>query len=65
MDKLIDYINKLADKYRFDESEIKEIQKLIFNIEDPSAEEDADMSAEDFNQPVMEAEESELDEAYA
>ena len=54
MDKLIDYINKLADKYKFDESEIKEIQKLIFNIEDPSAEEDADMSAEDFNQPDME-----------
>ena len=54
MDKLIDYINKLADKYKFDESEIKEIQKLIFNIEDPSAEEDADMNAEDFNQPEME-----------
>lgn len=53
MDKLIDYINKLADKYKFDESEIKEIQKLIFNIEDPSDEEDADMNAEDFNQPEM------------
>jgi len=64
MDKLLNIINRLADKYKFDESEIKEIQTAIFEIEDPTGNEDADMSAEDFNQPVMEVEESELEEDY-
>lgn len=33
MQKLLDIINKLAEKYKFEESEIKEVQQAVFSLE--------------------------------
>ena len=49
MQKLLDIINKLAEKYKFDESEVKEIQQAVFNLEQGDHELESD--AEDFTDP--------------
>ena len=49
MQKLLDIINKLAEKYKFDESEVKEVQQAVFNIENGDSELESD--AEDFTDP--------------
>jgi hypothetical protein len=49
MQKLLDIINRLADKYKFDESEVKEVQEAVFALENG---EDSLLNAEeDFKDP--------------
>ena len=50
MQELIDIINKLAKKYKFDESEIKEVQDAIFNIEN-ERDDKSELEVEDFQTP--------------
>jgi len=56
MDKLLNLLNELANKYNFEEEDIKKIQEIIFSIEDPDGSEDADMTVEDFTAPEEEDE---------
>lgn len=56
MDKLLNLLNELAEKYSFEEEDIKRIQKAVFDIEDPNGAEDADMAQEDFVVPEDEDE---------
>lgn len=49
MQKLLDIINRLADKYKFEESEVKEVQQAVFALENG---EDSLLNAEeDFKEP--------------
>ena len=50
MQELIDIINKLAEKYKFDQSEIKEVQDAIFALENGRDESEA-LEVEDFQTP--------------
>lgn len=62
MQKLLDIINKLADKYKFKEEEINEIQSAVFALENN---EDALLnSEEDFRSPDEVREEHPMEEAY-
>lgn len=50
MDKLLDIINKLSEKYKFDESEVKEIQDAVFELEN-ERDDKSEMEVEDFQTP--------------
>lgn len=50
MDKLLDIINKLSEKYKFDESEVKEIQDAVFELEN-ERDDNSEMEVEDFQTP--------------
>ena len=51
MEQLINLLNKLAEKYKMDEADVKEIQNEIFKLEAPAESQDADLEAEDFVMP--------------
>lgn len=50
MDKLLDIINKLSEKYKFDESEVKEIQDAVFELEN-ERDDKSELEVEDFQTP--------------
>ena len=50
MDKLLDIINRLSEKYKFDESEVKEIQDAVFELEN-ERDDKSEMEVEDFQTP--------------
>lgn len=50
MDKLLEIINKLSEKYKFDESEVKEIQDAVFELEN-ERDDKSEMEVEDFQTP--------------
>ena len=50
MDKLLDIINRLSEKYKFDESEVKEIQDAVFELEN-GRDDKSEMEVEDFQTP--------------
>lgn len=51
MDKLLNLLNELAEKYSFEEEDIKRIQKAVFDLETGDSTLDGDMAAEDFVAP--------------
>jgi len=62
MQKLLDILNKLAEKYKMDEEDVNEIREAVFSVENG---EDSLLNAEeDFKDPDEPREEHELDEAY-
>lgn len=62
MQKLLDIINKLAEKYKFEESEIKEVQQAVFSLE--NGEDSLLNEEEDFKSPDEPREEHPMEEAY-
>ena len=50
MDKLLDIINRLSEKYKFDESEVKEIQDAVFELEN-ERDDKSEMEVDDFQTP--------------
>lgn len=49
MQKLIDLLNLLSEKYKFDEADRKRVQEVIFELESKGDESvSPDMAAEDF-----------------
>ena len=59
MEKIIDLLNSLAEKYKFDEADRNRCQEVIFELESKGDESvSPDMAAEDFNAP------GEIEEAY-
>jgi len=50
MQDLIDIINKLAEKYKFEQSDIKEVQDAIFALENGRDEKES-LEVEDFQTP--------------
>lgn len=59
MQKLIDLLNLLSEKYKFDEADRKRVQEVIFELESKGDESvSPDMAADDFNAP------GEIEEAY-
>lgn len=59
MQELLDLLNSLSEKYKFDEADRKRIQEVVFKIESQGDESvTPDMAAEDFNAP------GEMEEAY-
>lgn len=52
MQKLIDLMNELSEKYKFDEADVKRIQEAVFQIENgEGAISSADLDKEDFVKP--------------
>jgi hypothetical protein len=62
MQKLLDIINKLAEKYKFEESEIKEVQQAVFSLE--NGEDSLLNEEEDFKSPDEPREEHQMEETY-
>lgn len=50
MQDLINLINELSEKYKFDEADIKRVQEAVFNVEQGGIT-NADLDKEDFVQP--------------
>jgi len=50
MQELIDLMNELSEKYKFDEADIKRVQEAVFKIENGGIT-SADLDKDDFVQP--------------
>ena len=51
MEKLIDFLNSIVEKYGMDEADVKKLQELVFSIETAEDALDGDANAQDFVVP--------------
>lgn len=60
MEKLLNVLNELVEKYKIDEEDVNKIRKAVYDVETGESALDGDMAAEDFVAP----EEGEDDYGY-
>ena len=60
MEKLINLINQLAEKYQFEQSDLDRIDQAILEISGAPQEQEGD----DFSNPYEDKEEDDADEGY-
>lgn len=51
MERLLDFLNSLVEKYGMEESDVKKLQELVFSIETAEDALDGDANAQDFVVP--------------
>jgi len=51
MEKLLNVLNELVEKYKIDEADVNKIRKAVYDVETGESALDGDMAAEDFVAP--------------
>jgi len=62
MEKLIDFLNSIVEKYGMDEADVKKLQEIVFGIETAEDALDGDANAQDFVVPEDNYEDGEEEE---
>lgn len=51
MEKLLNVLNELVEKYKIDEADVNKIRQAVYDVETGESSLDGDMAAEDFVAP--------------